>query len=575
MMERYTIAPASRRTLVGTAAMMATATHALSQISAGAPLPASAGASRYEQISPKQLSEAIMRCPVAYIPAGIVEWHGEQSACGLDALKAESLCWMAAELLGGVCFPHVWLGPDASTPFDPTKYPRGTVTIDKKLYDEFAEHLLTRIESMGFRVAVYLSGHYPGVIPAVAKRFNARGKMQVISISENLVVKGIPAGDHAATWETALLKVLRPGLVDLTRLPALPVGTKHAGEVIPPAWRFKQRAEYYGIYGSDPRVWANNHFGRRGTEAVLDGLAREVAKALGDPSYGQRRRDITWPTDSRQHPEVRYDYQLPYQWIRRYEQAPVVYIPLPTLADSIIKTTQRAVDHARKTGGMVFPPFSYGPNRADRQPNIPKDLYIRIVDEIVHDLADMGFRVIALMPASGLSPETKAALDGIAIAGGQARALVLDPSDNDLAPTSVQRAIRETIPHQPATRRLVGPWRLNGERTIRDLREGVTGSRDVQTYVHSFELSEAEADQSSLLDLGTVENQCQVVVNGSPPITDHWPPYRVLLTGLLKPGQNTLQVTVRHSPQPTLDKWYYRVAPPRLRGPVSLSLWKP
>ena len=64
------------------------------------------------------------------------------------------------------------------------------MTIDKHLYYASAEQLLTRIEAMGFKCAVYLSGHYPGVIPEVAKKFNDRGGMKVISISENLVVKG-------------------------------------------------------------------------------------------------------------------------------------------------------------------------------------------------------------------------------------------------------------------------------------------------------------------------------------------------------------------------------------------------
>ncbi|MCP4246616.1 MAG: creatininase family protein, partial [bacterium] len=188
-----------------------------------------------------------------------------------------------------VCFPTLWTGPGVSTPFDPAKYPRGTLTIDKELYLAAAEELLSHIEAMGFKVAVYLSGHYPGVIPDVAEKFNRRGRMKVISVSENQVVSGMPAGDHAAAWETSMLMVLRPGLVDLSRLPALPSGVKHAGEKIPPAWPFRQRCEYYGVYGADPRVWANRHFGKRGTQAVIDGLARVVGEALGDSSYGNER----------------------------------------------------------------------------------------------------------------------------------------------------------------------------------------------------------------------------------------------------------------------------------------------
>ncbi len=74
-----------------------------------AAVPGNAAGSRtlYENLNGEDLKQIIARHPVAFIPAGIAEWHGEQSACGLDALKAETLCHMAAENLGGVCFPTV------------------------------------------------------------------------------------------------------------------------------------------------------------------------------------------------------------------------------------------------------------------------------------------------------------------------------------------------------------------------------------------------------------------------------------------------------------------------------------
>ncbi len=570
-MGRYSPGRLTRRAFAGTVAAVGTAVAMV----IGATAVGSTGMDRYEQMSPEQLSRVVKRCPVAFVSAGIVEWHGEQSACGLDGLKAESLCWLAGELLDGVCFPHLWLGPDVSTPFDPTHYPRGTVTIDKTLYLTAADQLLTRIEAMGFRVAVYLSGHYPGVIPTVAETFNRRGKMKVISISENQVVKGMPAGDHAATWETAVLKVLRPGLVDLTRLPSLPANVKPAGEVIPPAWEFRQRSEYYGVYGSDPRIWANAHFGRRGVEAVIDGVAREVGKALSDASYGRNRREIVWPLDTRNHPEVRYDYLLPYQWIRRFEGAPIVYVPLPAIGEPIDQATRRAVDYARKTGGMAFPPLNYGPRQDAKGISLSGEAYRRVVGEVVRALADMDFRVVGLLPGAALSVETREALEDLKITDGQCQVLLVEGSDATSIPTALAGAIKRLIPTKPMLRRLAGEWRINGERTIKDLAEGVHGPADVRIYEHTFKLSNPEADGAVLLDLGTVENQCEVVINDAPQLTDHWPPYRFVITGRVKPGPNKLKIVVRHKPQPTLDPWYYRVAPPRLSGPVTLAFWKP
>jgi hypothetical protein len=94
-------------------------------------------------------------------------------------------------------------------------------------------------------------------------------------------------------------------------------------------------------------------------------------------------------------------------------------------------------------------------------------------------------------------------------------------------------------------------------------------------YSKDHEWTKAEAGGAVMLDLGEVENHCEVVVNDAPPMSRHWRPYRFLLTGRVKAGTNTLRITVRHKPQPTLDLFYYRVGPPRLKGPVTLKLWTP
>jgi len=530
----------------------------------------------YTRMSPEQVRQAIVRTPVAWFPAGIIEWHGEQSACGLDALKAETLCQMAADALGGVRFPMIWLGPDGSTPFDPTKYPRGTVTIDKDLYFEIAEQLLLQIEAMGFRVAVHLSGHYPGVIPPIAEKITRRGRMRVISVSEDNVVRGMPAGDHAAAWETSLLMVLRPGLVDLTRLPPLPPTTRPAGDAIPPDVPFEPRCEYYGVYRADPRVWASPFYGRCGTEAVIEGLARVVGEALGDASYGKQRPPLNWPQDTRQPPEVRCDHLLPHQWMMRFEDAPIMYWPLLTIGESVDQAVAAAIAAARKTGGMVFPPFPYGPRDDKSGPALSPDACRRLVKETVGHIAAMGFRVIVLLPGAALDASVLAGLDGLRAEGDQSRIVAVAPTEAATAPEPVTRAVRAMIPHEPTRRPLAGPWKINGSRTIASIAEAAYGPPgDTVTYEAEFTLSDAEAARAALLDLGTVENHCELLLNDTPPLTDHWPPYRFLVTGRLRPGANALKVTVRHKPQPTLDPFYYRPAPPRLKGPVTLLTWMP
>ncbi len=131
------------------------------------------------------------------------------------------------------------------------------------------------------------------------------------------------------------------------------------------------------------------------------------------------------------------------------------------------------------------------------------------------------------------------------------------------------------IPQQPDNLRLNGPWRINGSRQVQSLAEqGDSPSGEAVTYECDVNLSPEQAGGSALLDLGTVENRCEVTVNDSTTLADHWPPYRLIVTGRLKKGDNKLKIVVRHQPQPTLDKSFYKPASPMLRGPVVLQLWK-
>ncbi len=443
--------------------------------------------------------------------------------------------------------------------------------MDRTIYLAATEEMLTQIEAMGFKVAVYLSGHYPGVIPPVAEKFNARGGMKVISLSENNAVEGMPAGDHAAGWETAVLMVLRPGLVDISRLPALPKGIENAGEVIPPPWPFLPRSEYYGIYGSDPRVWANVTFGKRGVEAVIEGLGKRVREVLNDANYG-RQIDIRWPQDERKQPEVRYDFLLPYQWMTRYEQMPIVYWPLVTSTESPTKATERAEKFAREYGGMVFPALSYAPANDGQSVSIPTPLFKMLVPEIVQTFATMGFRAVVLMPSDAVDSRMCKKLSEVKMDDGQGRVVVATGGE---LPGDFRKTIEEFVPGgQAVVRELNEGWTVNGQWILPRLSDAVYGpSGPSRVYECSFEMSEEEAGKRILLDIGVVENLCEVKFNDGQMISDHWAPYRIILTGRAKAGTNKLTVTVRHVQQTTLADYYYRVASPRLAAPVKLVLW--
>src|SRR5438067_1901163 len=65
---------------------------------------------RYEEMLPSEIVAVRTACPIAYVPLGTLEWHGEHDAVGLDALKAHALAIECAKAGGGLAFPPLWYG---------------------------------------------------------------------------------------------------------------------------------------------------------------------------------------------------------------------------------------------------------------------------------------------------------------------------------------------------------------------------------------------------------------------------------------------------------------------------------
>lgn len=66
---------------------------------------------QYELMYGREAMKAIRSFPVAYLPIGCLERHGDHLPMGLDVIKAYKICCIAAEQLGGVVFPpHYYAG---------------------------------------------------------------------------------------------------------------------------------------------------------------------------------------------------------------------------------------------------------------------------------------------------------------------------------------------------------------------------------------------------------------------------------------------------------------------------------
>lgn len=177
---------------------------------------------RYERMLGREATEAIARYPVAYLPIGCLERHGDHLPMGLDVIKAHGICRAAAQALGGVVFPpHFYSGIHAMTA---EQLKRFTGQWGDLFTDETARaHLIdviNQLETAGVKKLVLYTGHYPvaqdRMIQGIADGFNV--KPSGIRVIAPFEWDAIGRKDHAGLIETSLLLYVDRSLVNMTAI---------------------------------------------------------------------------------------------------------------------------------------------------------------------------------------------------------------------------------------------------------------------------------------------------------------------------------------------------------------------
>jgi creatinine amidohydrolase len=223
----------------------------------------------YDASLPREFAAELNRCPVAYLPWGALEWHGEHLPLGLDGVKAHTLCRLVAERVGGIVLPPVWCGFNTmkqpilgAFPYT-LDFPRTTVT--SLLYE-----YLKQLAEVGFKLVVVLTGHYgPPHVAALVESantftiFETRYSTRVLIVPEYELALDLGyRGDHAAKWETSIFLHLHPDQVEMSRLDDANCGA--AG----------------GILGEDPRTAASVEIGAQVTQRIVERLAQRITSVL-------------------------------------------------------------------------------------------------------------------------------------------------------------------------------------------------------------------------------------------------------------------------------------------------------
>lgn len=236
---------------------------------------------RYQELRPQELAARRNELPLAYLPLGILEWHGLHNPLGLDGVKAEAVCERLAQKLGGVAMPALFWGDHrgdiCELVFDPEVapwLPEGTQDHTKdierlsgiskqalaadaersekaggwRLWKELFVRMLFETQALGFEAAVVLPGHYPLFTPvkeALGDYRDQGGALDVLTLTDHMAADEGKSGDHAAAFETSIMLALRPDLVDLAQLDPQP------------------DKKPVGVLGEDPRIAASEEYGLR------------------------------------------------------------------------------------------------------------------------------------------------------------------------------------------------------------------------------------------------------------------------------------------------------------------------
>ena len=234
---------------------------------------------RYEDLLPHQFRLRLAECPVAYLPLGTLEWHGEHLPLGSDAIISHGLMIKAAEKLGGIVMPPIYVGPDRSQLQLNGSQLQGMDTADvttphrqldgscywvsEGLFMSLIDNIIEQLKRAGFKV-VFADGHGPSRNSWVNHLIEreVRFGLKLLGVTKDFRQSWQSQMDHAAENETSLVMALRPDLVDLSQLP-------EDKSVWP-----------QGVGGSDPRQ-ANAIAG----QSYLKSSIETLRKALNEVSY--------------------------------------------------------------------------------------------------------------------------------------------------------------------------------------------------------------------------------------------------------------------------------------------------
>ncbi|MGD2174480.1 MAG: creatininase family protein [Candidatus Brocadiaceae bacterium] len=237
----------------------------------------------YAHLRPAEFRHRLAEAPIAYLPLGTLEWHGEHLPLGSDGLQSQGFFVELARRAGGIVLPMLFVGPDRKTERagrrfygmdtwegfpegQPRQLDGSAYWVDEELFTELLESILEQLRRAGFRIVV-AHGHGPSTVlfRRNIEQWSERFGLRLFACWREDESDGLGIQtDHAAANETSLVMALHADLVAMENLPADP-------DVWPVA-----------VGGEDPRTHASPQKGKQAIERQAERMAAMLWQTLAE-----------------------------------------------------------------------------------------------------------------------------------------------------------------------------------------------------------------------------------------------------------------------------------------------------
>lgn len=239
----------------------------------------------YAELTPQEFRERLGRAPIAYLPLGTLEWHGEHLPLGSDGIQSLGFFEHLAREVGGIVLPMLFLGPDRKqeengrelygmdichTGAEDRRYENRQLSgsaywVPDETFETILDAIMKQLARAGFKVIVG-HGHGPSTnrFRETAEVWKEKYGLECFHCwgsEHDADGLGIQV-DHAAANETSLVMALRPELVQMKRLP-------------------EDRKQWpLAVAGRDPREFASAEVGRKAIALQKERMAKILREAL-------------------------------------------------------------------------------------------------------------------------------------------------------------------------------------------------------------------------------------------------------------------------------------------------------